>query len=400
MARGILCRILLWPFGDSKEFLQNDPVGGLKAHLSNVTTVGSLLLGFILTGTLLSTVITGEESHQVKEVVPFLRFALAATFCSFAATVTAFALSARLTQLGMSAGSTMRSWILLSFPVVVLVECLLYVSMYCFVESMQLHVRMNYVGPNICPGDVDSQRPCAKLGLSFREAAEKLCGSPLDCGMDCNCEAIHPGMSEICWYYHNFSCYSVMIEAPMELQWEWFIWNDAPYLSPEWSRHTSMYSDLACGKAAADADKTALCAYQTGNLSGGVPVTWQEREACMQAIATLNVVDGCTDSTYASAEKCIKVCGAECSEYGGLETCIYMIDQLEKVFVSINILKIFTIVMSACRAVMTIQELYVTIKAWSALAPNSVDAGADELETHLIYRGEVEESTDGSLSGA
>jgi len=399
MARGILCRILLWPFGDSKEFLQNDPVGGLKAHLSNVTTVGSLLLGFILTGTLLSTVITGEESHQVKEVVPFLRFALAATFCSFAATVTAFALSARLTQLGMSAGSTMRSWILLSFPVVVMVEFLLYVGMYCFVESMELHVRLNYVGPRICPGEVGSQRPCAKLGLSFHKAAEQLCGRPLDCGMDCDCEALHPGMSEICWHYHHFVCYSDMIGEPLDAQWEWFIWNDANYSSYDWPRLVSMYSDFACDKAAADADKAALCAYQTGSLSGGVPVTWQERHACMQAIATLNVVDGCVEATYASAEKCIKVCGQECSVHGRTETCINQHEQLESVFVSISILKTFTIAMSALRAVMTIQELYVIIKAWRELAPNTVDAGDDEAETQPISGAKVEERTDGPLSG-
>lgn len=160
----------------------------------------------------------------------------------------------------------------------------------------------------------------------------------------------------------------------MDMQSEWFIWNDKDYHDPEWSRRVDAAANIKCGKASVAADKEALCAYHSGNNPGAGQVTWQQRQACMQAVSTLKATDDCVDSMYASAEQCVKVCGLECWEKDGKEECVDMQGHIERAFFSVSIMKIFTIVVAIARLFMTVQELYVVIKA--SQCPASREDGA------------------------
>jgi len=165
-------------------------VDAQQVVLSNIMIVSAVLLGFIVTGTLLSMQLTGSENYGSTEVLQCLRWAALAAIFAFLSLIVAFLLSIsgsnHLTTSGpKSAAETLTTGSVLRH---IVAEAGLYMSLFCFIVSLGLYVSMAYSGPDICATYRGSASFCAHRGEDLYRAAELKCkhrcllpGQPPEC---------------------------------------------------------------------------------------------------------------------------------------------------------------------------------------------------------------------------
>eukprot|EP00931_Biecheleriopsis_adriatica_P076475 TRINITY_DN50172_c0_g1_i1.p1 TRINITY_DN50172_c0_g1~~TRINITY_DN50172_c0_g1_i1.p1 ORF type:complete len:470 (+),score=51.53 TRINITY_DN50172_c0_g1_i1:135-1544(+) len=163
------------------------PYQNYQLHLANVMMVATLLLGFTLTGTLLSVSVTGTESYSTTELGRFFHTALKSGTFSFATLMLAFMVSASANEKYISHGAhyallTMYNCLL---PIAA-AEVTLFMSVLAFLVCLKAYVDMVYKGPDICPGlpqphwyshtrEVRPLSSCGQIGDDLFIAANKTC---------------------------------------------------------------------------------------------------------------------------------------------------------------------------------------------------------------------------------
>jgi len=143
--------------GDEDKTVDDDcydkPFQAYQLHLSNVMTLGMLLLGFIITGTLLSCSFSGTETFSSEDSTKFIAFATVTALLAMALVILAFLVSTRGVYWYASA-SAKRGVLALynSILLVALAEVLMYLSLEAFMWSLAYYIDMVFRGPDICVG--------------------------------------------------------------------------------------------------------------------------------------------------------------------------------------------------------------------------------------------------------
>lgn len=164
-------------------------------------TIGTLLLGFVITGTLLAIDFSGQENYGSGELVVFFKWAGLCTICSGVAVIVAFNVSVNgLHSYTTSSAKHGLRILYRSTMAMLLSEICLYLAILTFIWTLQTFVYMNYSGPDICVGwepaleghEPAWQRPsgvtfpqtarplaiCGQLGSDIYTPANETCGGP------------------------------------------------------------------------------------------------------------------------------------------------------------------------------------------------------------------------------
>jgi len=162
---------------DLSEFSADAVFNAQQTVLGNIMVVSALMLGFIVTGTLLSVGLTGRDNFGIDELMDFFRWSAVATMFAFisltASFLTSVAGSHRMSTRGvdeaakfLTGGSVLRR---------ILAEGSLYMSMLFFLISLDHYIWMVYSGPDICPTYRGAASFCARQGQDFYFASEPAC---------------------------------------------------------------------------------------------------------------------------------------------------------------------------------------------------------------------------------
>jgi len=280
--------------------------------LGNIMVVSALLLGFIVTGTLLSIGLTGRDNFGIGELIHFFKWSSLAAMFAFVSLITAFLTSVsaahRLLTRGrgegarlLTSGSTLRR---------ILAEASLYLSMFFFLVSLKYYIWMVYSGPDICATYRGASSFCGRTGADLYQAAAPECnpkcpqlqrGGKLerectrkDDRMECLCIEVcklqwekpynwtnsvtgpHPGVA-----LHNYHFFAY---RPLK-----------PIPKPAREKVITASASLMCNHGALEAEKES-CFRSLSARECTVPfLAWQKSEECM-------------DNAIEDAHECAKVC--------------------------------------------------------------------------------------------
>mmetsp|Transcript_40276 Transcript_40276/g.128047 ORF Transcript_40276/g.128047 Transcript_40276/m.128047 type:complete len:411 (-) Transcript_40276:71-1303(-) len=281
-----------------------------QALLTNIMVVSALLLGFIVTGTMLSISLTGSENFGMRELIEFFHWSsLAATF-SFLSLITSFLTSVFGTNFMITEGPEAAARALTQDSVLkqIIAEGSLYLSMFFFLGSMNCYVSMVYTGPDICPSYRGIASLCARQGADLYEAAASVCNGtcaeqaasfakPCDAEADqawCLCkEYCKPNWEE----RYDWSKSSITRHPGVEVFYRnWFLYGSSKehMTDPAREKMVAEAAAIMCQHHLLEARKEAC--FKAG--VGGCDVefsSWDRSEQCME-------------QAVADAEKCRKVC--------------------------------------------------------------------------------------------
>lgn len=155
--------------------------GAYQSFMGNIQTVSTLLLGFLITGTLLSVMLTGRDNYGADKVCQFTTKAVASVLFSGTSMLLGFVVQARGTSAYENFGAvravkSMRR----STCCIGIAESCIYLSLICFMWSLEDYIMMNFIGPDICPytqrDTPSSESFCSQLGMDFYWAMQLSCG--------------------------------------------------------------------------------------------------------------------------------------------------------------------------------------------------------------------------------
>eukprot|EP00929_Paragymnodinium_shiwhaense_P035805 TRINITY_DN19289_c0_g1_i1.p1 TRINITY_DN19289_c0_g1~~TRINITY_DN19289_c0_g1_i1.p1 ORF type:complete len:380 (+),score=79.42 TRINITY_DN19289_c0_g1_i1:105-1244(+) len=290
---------------DEKSTVDED-VGKLDTYqelLNEIMTISTLLLGFILTGTMLSITFTGEEHYGSWQVRTFVLMSGFAALLAGVSLITAFATSIQAAQFyGSHSATHALHHMKRSLLAIFVSEFTLYASLMVFLFSVADFSYLAYEGPDICPQaptgpdkaeEIRMASFCGKLGEDFYEAVQASGKS---------CSSLFPGSDlqdmDVCEHYAEIMNGTTGMAK--------FIWNNAASNhNPQKGGHRASearlqmlltVSDLHCKKTALQDSMDAACVKDPGSLE------------CAQFSIAFRQADECEDSTTDDAERCYKVC--------------------------------------------------------------------------------------------
>eukprot|EP00927_Polykrikos_kofoidii_P074236 TRINITY_DN70220_c0_g1_i1.p1 TRINITY_DN70220_c0_g1~~TRINITY_DN70220_c0_g1_i1.p1 ORF type:complete len:380 (-),score=46.48 TRINITY_DN70220_c0_g1_i1:288-1427(-) len=299
-------RACRWLCVDNIDDTQDDVeerVGAYQAFLGNLMTVSTLLLGFIVTGTLLSMTLTGEENYTARQMVSFVTWAGLAALLSMFATLISFLVSGNASQVQANRGADAAIWYLRYHTVAIFMgEIMVFASIMAFLHSLKLFLDLNYLGPDICPWDSGiffqfrANSFCSLLGGDMYAAAGELCtGAPATVSQN----------QELCNYYGNitkladkqtiYGKFHDLNQAKAFFGWAVF---DTPRTqSQDRLKLLDAFANHLCWKNEAKHRVKSSC----GGAQAG-------SSACDQARATYLLADSCASDKQHDMDKCYNVC--------------------------------------------------------------------------------------------
>jgi len=188
------CKLWFMGCGSSDHGNEQEAYDGHQALLAMIITVATLLMGFIITGALISLTFTGDETFSADQTVEFVRTAFQAFLCAFLSFTMSFILSILGSQIhaAPNLGFSKASRFFRIFSVVTLVaELCLYLSSCFTFNFLGNYIYMNYASPShaLCAGAGDdggqvnnlkANKFCPMLGADLYDAATmpNICGLP------------------------------------------------------------------------------------------------------------------------------------------------------------------------------------------------------------------------------
>lgn len=266
-----------------------------QSVLSNLMTIGTLLLGFIITGTMLSLSLSGEESYTSHDLLLFTEWAFVAVIGAGSTTLIAFLVSVRATQAHCNRGSKHGLKVMRNHTLLIgLSELCLYGSLFAFLLSLDLFLAMQYLGPDICPyveNEHSEERTssfCALAGSDFFDAVGQTCQAP---------KVKNDPYYDLCSEF----------EWTKTKKWQsWFLWDvhvdekDLTEFSAARLKRIDQAANLQCMKDMMNSNMKVLCTS---------PATTLERQACADSYMAFTKADACVGEKIADAERCYKICG-------------------------------------------------------------------------------------------
>lgn len=312
-----------------------------QGHLANLMMMGTLIFGFVVTGTFLSVSFTGEEPFEDNDnLLNFTKQGLRSAVFSLLATMVAFIFSSRTANLYIHAGAlhALRS-ISRGLLFIGIAEVLLIYSLHTFMYSMEDFTKMFYYGPKLCPFRDNHHAPitewqnstfCAQTGKAFYETAAKTCGA-----VQVNLKSTktqysahsHQKMSvcetnrltssshyEMCYVYDCYHTFGKDKDTGVTFAWGDFESPDQGYsfhtISGKEINKAEIFhkvilegGELMCDVANAQHDQKLACA--PAIISNG---TLAQRSFCATAETALIAADTCAGGKFDDAIKCHKVC--------------------------------------------------------------------------------------------
>eukprot|EP00929_Paragymnodinium_shiwhaense_P071487 TRINITY_DN36333_c0_g1_i1.p1 TRINITY_DN36333_c0_g1~~TRINITY_DN36333_c0_g1_i1.p1 ORF type:complete len:370 (-),score=41.62 TRINITY_DN36333_c0_g1_i1:271-1380(-) len=283
-----------------------EQVGKLDTYqglLSSQITISTLLLGFILTGTMLSINFTGNEHYGSAQIRDFVLYSGLAALLAGISLVTSFATSVQGAQFysthnAQTAVMHMRR----SLITVVGSEMALYFSLVVFLGTVADFSYLAYAGPDICPRTWTGPhlelelRPdsfCAQVGLDLFEAVK---------ATNKSCRALFPNadlddVESICLYYDQV--------AADEKPFAFFMWNNAdPREWPLKEGHVASASRLSMTRTAAK----LFCKSDIMEDAMNEVCRQPTNPSCAHFTMAFRQADDCEDIKVDEAERCYRVC--------------------------------------------------------------------------------------------
>lgn len=183
-----------WSISTSRETLlePQEKYDSYQSMAQNMVTMSTLVMGFIITGALLSISFTGEEHFHAKQVHAFIDKAIAAFTMSVIAVSLSFVMSMVGTQLRArnkpNAAEKATIFFMRFYFLIFFAEFCIYQSASWSIGYVGEYLKMAYVIPSedICPlssglphcstNKPDPGKFCSQLGRDFYDLAEKMCG--------------------------------------------------------------------------------------------------------------------------------------------------------------------------------------------------------------------------------
>lgn len=302
-------------------------VDAYQSMAANILMMGTLIFGFVATGTLMSLSFTGEEGWPMTEddldaFSFFLINSCAAAISSLLATLISFVFTTRVANQQMHSGplSALRT-VQLTTVFFVFAELLLYFSLGMFMKSVGDFVILQDSGPQICPGEDETvlgNSFCAQAGDEMFQSAKAAC-SPAQTTPRSRTNPSAPFAT--CTAYDFYTQhYSDDVQASGDPTTFWFGWDwgDSGYEDGDFGlnetpkqvffRVINEIADITCGKPSAERALAALCAPATETTAG-----------CAQARTAYLQVDACSGGKQDDAITCRKACQWAYDDYGNYE---------------------------------------------------------------------------------
>lgn len=331
------------------------PYQAYQMHLRNVMAIGMLMLGFVMTGTLLSMNFNGNEytGHQLRV---FTGSAGMVAIVSTLATLIAFLISIRAGHIYDTLSAFNALLFLYRAAILLLVcEMIVYMSVVLLLHSTALYMGMMFRGPDICPGlpimasgthlkrmdDFLRQQMsindgprkssmCAKLSEDLLEATATRCGGVQGLSR-CNppsasCDAAASEWSKrsasdpnflMCsvmdWYHASISSVFGGNKTTQHASRPCYFGYHAYFLptgftsqSQTFHHDTGLYqklildtADAFCGKSEAQNAKNVACSSMR---------TVAERSLCAKTRIAWHSAEECEQETVNDAFKCHNIC--------------------------------------------------------------------------------------------
>lgn len=276
--------------------------------LAQLITMSSLLLGFIVTGSMLSVAMTGDQNYSITELLDFMRWSGVAALCAVVALTLGFLTSVRSTYVMETRGIVMAQQQITKGGrcKTSLAELLIYGSLMFFMLSMRQFLSMVYTGPNFCPSYEGSASRCGMLGKAFYDAAALQCSSKYGSAPCVNppaCSGTSPKFDCLChqWCSKDWTANSTLVSAQLNaVQWHWFGYyhGETDITRQERWQIVNDASALAC-KLTNIEQAYEQCANNTQP---------SESYTCSGAFSAWQKASECVDGKQQQADECGKVC--------------------------------------------------------------------------------------------
>jgi len=356
------------------------PYQATQSHLSNLITVSTLLLGFIITGTMLNSGLTGHENYSAAELIGFIQRAGMAAILSAITLIISLLVSVRSSQ-GYESGSARQAFFIIRHSIcyIIIGELCLFVSFVFFLSSLEAFMIMQYIVPDICPlsnklstgsfrigFDITKTQVyreasfCAQLGSDLYDAASSTCKvrrlSPdYDCppyAEFCNksnswlppVDADTDSLAALCHAYRHVKQYGSTYQY-------WFGYDVSlypPNVTQDISVQDRFRLQIVLKAAKLHCDWGYIKNLKEKSCRSGS----HERRNCPTAYLAWQRAEECVDNTVVDASKCFKVCSK------ATPTSTSPAQQLRSTITTgINPLMWFFVVFAALRLAMSISDL-------------------------------------------
>mmetsp|Transcript_77569 Transcript_77569/g.179835 ORF Transcript_77569/g.179835 Transcript_77569/m.179835 type:complete len:411 (-) Transcript_77569:124-1356(-) len=274
--------------------------------LTNIMVVSALLLGFIVTGTMLSISLTGKENFGILELIQFFSWSGMAAMFSFVSLTTSFLTSVWGSNFMTMHGPEEAARAITSGSVLrhVVAEGSLYMSMFFFLISLNCYVHMVYSGPDICPSYRGTASFCARHGLDLYMAAESVCGGQCTSYGGVKCESSTNRRTCLCTEYcktlwtdsFNWSTSAVAQPKGVDITYAvWFAyWSPLTVNKPRREKIITEAASVMCNHEELESAKENCFKLADVDCSTSF-LAWERSEECME-------------SAVQDSEKCTKVC--------------------------------------------------------------------------------------------
>jgi len=280
--------------------------------LSQLITISSLLLGFVVTGCMLSLSMTGTETYSIDELIEFMTLAgLSAIFATMSL-VLAFLSSIRGATAMEMKGVLVAEYVITTGSALktIIAEMCIYLSLFFFLGGMWKFLSMVYTGPSFCPSYEGQGSMCSQLGTSFYFAAKQYC-KPLYGQYPCKttpiCEATTSPEECLCMNYCREDWEQIWDYGQMGMDrpagvmshwYDWFGYYAKSSIAPATrEKFVTASSGLSC------ALNPTTSAYDKCLLKHG-----DKKYLCAAAYNAWQKAVECADNQVIDANKCSKVC--------------------------------------------------------------------------------------------
>lgn len=285
-----------------------------QLFLGNMMFMSTLILGFVMTGTLLSTPFSGTENYDSEQLSAFLRPTVASALCALITLIIAFLVHARSVDVhsrkGVLRGTRALQRNLLGM---LCAELSMYASLMCFGFSVGEFMDMQFVGPDICPFEyrdgeylnyAREKSFCARLSGDFLEYSRAHCtGGQLPSGSSLLCEDLKTWEAD-----ERRKAISPTESFPIEYYYPW----DRPQSTFRTSTFEKITVEVAEGICRSNTAKnlaTNACAAPIDTIA--------KQQACASATMASTQAEQCIDDNAEDAAKCRRVCAVKGSQHPG-----------------------------------------------------------------------------------
>jgi len=361
--------------------IYDKPYQSTQNHLSNLITVSTLLLGFLITGTMLNSRLTGNENYTASQLISFTRTAGVAAILAAFTLVFSLLVSVHSSQ-GYESGSARQAFFIVRHSVcyIIIGEICAFVSLVFFLRSLEMYMTMQYIVPDICPTSnslslvqgklrlgVDTATKvvressfCAQLGSDLFDAASSTC-KVRRLSSDYHC----PPHVEHCNRSHSWLpptdadtdslaalCHAFQYVKQYGSTYQYWFGYDVSLYPPNVTYDTSVQdrfrlqiilkaSELHCDWNVMKTLKESSC--RKGSHG---------ETLCAEAYLAWQTAEDCVDSTVVDASRCFKVCSKATPSSASPE------QQLRSTIANgMNPLMLLFVVFASFRLVMSISDL-------------------------------------------